>query len=212
MYKVVKLKDTVRIPPRRFEEDLETVITEELELMIAGRVEKNIGILLAVRKVEHVGEGRVILGDGGAYYDTLFEALAYEPQVNEVVEGFVSEVTEFGVFMNFGPMDGLIHVSQITEDFMSYDQKNAMFVGRESKKSLKHDEVIRARIVTVSLKSRTSDSKIGLTMRQPYLGKLEWLEEEREAGGKPKSEKSEKTDKKEKSGRKPEKPGKKEGG
>jgi predicted RNA-binding protein with RPS1 domain len=93
-------------------------------------------------------------------------------------EGTVTEVTEFGAFVNFGPIDGLIHVSQITEDFMSYDQKNAAFIGRESNKILKVADVVQARIVTVSMKSRVSDSKIGLTMRQPYLGKLEWIEDD----------------------------------
>ena len=68
---------------------------------------------------------------------------------------------------------------QITEDFMSYDSKNAAFTGRESNKMLKVGDVVQARIVTVSMKSRVADSKIGLTMRQPYLGKIEWIEDDR---------------------------------
>ncbi len=179
MYKIVTVEDTVRIPPNRFDEDLESVITQELELMVTGRVDKSLGVILAVTEVDEYGEGTVILGDGAVYYKTRFRILAYQPQVNEVVEGMVTEATEFGAFVNFGPIDGLIHVSQITEDFMSYDQKNAAFVGRESNKLLKVEDTVRARIVTVSMKSRVADSKIGLTMRQPYLGKLEWVEDER---------------------------------
>jgi len=41
----------------------------------------------------------------------------------------------------------------------------------------------------VSLKDRISDSKIGLTMRQPYLGKLEWLEEDKKEAKKKQQEK-----------------------
>jgi len=158
---------------------LNTVITQELDSMITGRVEKNIGVILSVTDVKQVSEGKIILGDGAIYYDTTFEVLAYQPVVHEVVEGYVTEVTEFGVFVNFGPIDGLIHVSQITEDFMSYDQKNAMLIGKESSKILKVSDVVRARIVTVSMKGRVSESKVGLTMRQPYLGKLEWIEDEK---------------------------------
>ena len=40
-------------------------------------------------------------------------------------------------------------------------------------------DLVRARIVAVSLKSLQT-AKIGLTMRQPGLGKLEWLKEESE--------------------------------
>ncbi|MFH1055914.1 MAG: DNA-directed RNA polymerase [Candidatus Altiarchaeota archaeon] len=207
MYKVVTVEDTVRIPPKRFNEELNPVIVQELETMVVGRVDKNLGIIMAVTELNEVGEGKIILGDGAVYYNTKFKILSYTPQINEVVEGLVTEVTEFGAFVNFGPIDGLIHVSQITEDFMSYDQKNAAFVGRESNKMLRVGDVVRARIVTVSMKSRPSDSKIGLTMRQPYLGKLEWIEddqkkaEEKAKGGEVKEAKSPKETKEQKKSR-----------
>src|SRR5437773_575640 len=39
---------------------------------------------------------------------------------------------------------------------------------------------VRTRIVAVSLNERAPrESKIGLTMRQPALGKLDWIEEDR---------------------------------
>lgn len=179
MYKILKVKDSVRIPPKRFSEDLTEVIVSEFENVVVGRIDKNIGIILAVTAVDNIGEGKIIMGDGAIYYDAVFDILVYQPVINEVVEGTVTEITEFGAFVNFGPMDGLIHVSQITEDFMSYDQKNATLIGKETRKILKQGDKVRARIITVSLKNKFSDSKIGLTMRQPYLGKLEWLDEER---------------------------------
>ena len=38
---------------------------------------------------------------------------------------------------------------------------------------------MRARIVALSINERNPrESKIGLTMRQPGLGKIEWLEED----------------------------------
>jgi len=178
MYKIVTVADTVRVPPNRFSDELKTVITQELETMVTGRIDKNLGVILAVTDIDEYDDGKIILGDGAIYYNTKFKILVYQPMVNEVVEGEVTEATEFGAFVSFGPIDGLIHVSQITEDFMSYDQKNAAFVGRESNKMLKVGDVVRSRIVTVSMKSRLSDSKIGLTMRQPYLGKLEWIEDD----------------------------------
>ncbi|MFH1403198.1 MAG: DNA-directed RNA polymerase [Candidatus Altiarchaeota archaeon] len=189
MNRIVAAEDTVRVPPRYFNEVLEDVVTRELEAMVTGKINKKIGLVLAVNKIIDVSEGKIIHGDGAIYYDVNFEVLAYKPEVHEVVEGSVTEVTEFGVFVNFGPIDGLIHVSQITEDFMSYDQKNSMFIGKESNKSLKQGDMVRARIVTVSMKNRAPDSKIGLTMRQPYLGKLEWIEDDKKQQLKPKDEK-----------------------
>lgn len=180
MYKLVTVEDVVRIPPKYFNQDLDDVIIAELNNTLAGRIHKEVGVILAATRVDDVSEGRIILGDGAVYYDTKFELLVYQPQLHEVVEGFATEAAEFGAFVCFGPIEGLIHVSQMTEDFMGYDEKNRMFVGKESKKSLKVGDEVRARIVTVSLKNRASASKIGLTMRQPYLGKIEWLIQERE--------------------------------
>jgi DNA-directed RNA polymerase subunit E' len=137
MYKILTVEDTVRVPPRRFSEDYEDAIMGEFENSVAGRIDKSAGIVLAVTKLVETGEGKIIMGDGAIYYNVKMEVLAYQPVLNEVVEGSVGEMIEFGAFINFGPMDGLAHVSQITEDYMSYDQKNSLLVGKESKKVLK---------------------------------------------------------------------------
>ncbi|MBU4267116.1 MAG: DNA-directed RNA polymerase [Candidatus Altiarchaeales archaeon] len=199
MYKLLIVEDTVRLPPKRFNEDLEETLMTEFENTMVGRIDREVGLILAATRVIEIGDGKIILGDGAIYYNTVLEIIVYEPVLNEVVEGTVTEITEFGAFVNFGPMDGLVHVSQVTEDFMGYDQKNSNLVGKESKKVLKLSDYVRARIVSVSLKPRFSDSKIGLTMRQPYLGKKEWLEDEKKAQKekekkktKPKKEKKEK--------------------
>lgn len=196
MYKILTVEDTVRVPPKLFGQDLKTAITEELENTLTGKIDKNTGIILAVTKVEKAGEGRMIMGDGAIYFNAVFDILVYQPTINEVVEGTVTEITEFGAFINFGPMDGLVHVSQITEDFMSYDGKGGVLTGKETKKVLKKGDEVRARIITVSLKNKFSESKVGLTMRQPYLGKKEWLLEEKKAKEKAAASKEKTADKK----------------
>jgi len=175
MYKILTVEDTIRVPPKSFGTDLNAAIIGEYENQYAGRIDKNVGIILAVTNVDKTSDGKIIMGDGAIYYNVTFDILVYQPVINEVVEGSVTEITEFGAFVNFGPMDGLVHVSQVTEDFMSYDQKSAVLAGKETKKVLKQADDVRARIITVSLKNKFSDSKVGLTMRQPYLGKIEWL-------------------------------------
>ena len=179
MYRILTVEDTVRVPAKMFDKEINSVIISESENSIVGRINSDIGIILAVTGIKEIGEGKIIFGDGGIYYKVIFDILAYKPMLNEVVEGVVSEITEFGAFVNFGPMDGLVHVSQITEDYMSYDRKNSALIGKESNKLLKTEDMVKARIVTVSIKTKFSESKIGLTMRQPYLGKTEWLDEEK---------------------------------
>ena len=58
----------------------------------------------------------MIHGDGAVYQRVKFNALTFKPEVGEVVEGTVCEVVEFGAFVRFGPLDGLLHMSQIMKD------------------------------------------------------------------------------------------------
>ena len=158
--------------------DSSQVIEDVLKEKLEGRVDKKIGMIVAITDIVEIGEGKILIGDGGVYYETTFDAIVFRPQIQEIIEGKVIEIVEFGAFVGIGPMDGLLHVSQISDEYISYDEKNARLVGKESGRELKEGDVVRVRIVAISLNEREpGESKIGLTMRQPALGKLEWIEE-----------------------------------
>ena len=177
MYKILTVEDTVRMPPNRFSEKSEDVILDILKKNYGGVTDKDVGTILAITKILDISVGRVIMGDGASYHDVTFEALVYKPEVNEIVLGEIVEIVEFGGFIRLGPIDGLVHVSQVMNDFVGYDKKKGTLYGKESKRSIKEGDKVRARIVTVSLKRGSKGGKVGLTMRQPRLGKLEWIED-----------------------------------
>ncbi|HEX7467683.1 MAG: DNA-directed RNA polymerase [Methanobacterium sp.] len=180
MYLVSKIEDTVRIPPSKFGDPLENVAVEILNESYVGKIDKKLGLMVTVKEIEELGTGKVIMGDGAAYHDVIFTALFFKPELHEIVEGEVIEITEFGAFIRIGPMDGLVHVSQVTDDYINYDGKRGALIGKESKKSLEEGNKVRARIVALSLKGKSSkETKIGLTMRQPGLGRFEWIDEEK---------------------------------
>ncbi len=179
MFYVYTVRDTVRVPPRKISEDLKKAVLEELKDVYEGTVDEDMGVIVAILDVKEIGEGKIIWGDGGVYVDTVFDVLTFYPTLNEVVDGFITDITEFGAFARIGPLDGLIHVSQIMDDFVRYDPSVPAFIGKESNRMLKIGDFVRARIVTVSLKESIADTKIGLTMRQPGLGKWEWIEAEK---------------------------------
>lgn len=175
MYEVVTLKDMVRIPPKMFSDELEGAVLKALREQYEGRLDKDLGVVISVSDPKDIGDGRIIPGDGAAYYETVFDALVFKPEMHEVVRGKVTDITEFGAFVRFGPIDGLVHVSQVTDDFMSYNEKNGTLTGKESKKVLKKGDVVLARVIAISMKGTVTDSKISLTMRQEGLGKEDWL-------------------------------------
>ncbi len=84
--------------------------------------------------------------------------------------------------MRVGPIDALIHRTQMMEDnVVLYDKQSGAFVGERSRRRLgRGGDVVRARVVGVSYVTAGNKDvvRVSLTLRQPMLGKLEWIEEE----------------------------------
>jgi len=175
MYQLFKIEDKIRVPPRYFTMKLNDAITELLINEYERKVDRDLGIILSIQNVNILSEGTVIPGDGGAYFGIEFDALTYLPEVNEIVESEVTEIVEFGAFLGLGPIEGLVHLSQITNDFLTYNRRVPSFIGKESKKTLKKGDTVLAKVSTVSLKNNIHDVKVGLTMRPEGLGKEEWI-------------------------------------
>ncbi len=185
------LKDHIRVPPKLFGLKVEESVIKQVKEKFSGYIDKDLGIIIDVSKVNDIKEGTIIAGDGASYYETEFELLTFKPEMQEVLMGRVKDVADFGAFISIGPIEGMIHISQTMDDFVSFS-KDKTLLGKESKKTLKVGDLCKARVIAVSFKDVTNP-KIGLTMRQEGLGRLDWLEEQEEdKEAKPKPEKKEK--------------------
>jgi len=174
MFYKVQLKDHIRVPPMYFDKDVKAAVIKSVRNKYDGLMSPELGIVVDVVDVKNIGEGVVIPGDGAGYYDTEFELITFKPELQEVVLGRIKDITDFGAFLAIGPIDGMIHVSQTMDDFVSFS-KEKVLTGRDSKRVLKVGDLCRARIIAISFKDPTNP-KIGLTMRQVGLGKPEWSE------------------------------------
>ncbi len=176
MFRILTVKDTVRVGPEKLGKDLKEALMESISEKYVGISDKTIGIVLAVVDIKEIGEGKVKPTDPGIHFETVFELLTYKPELHELVEGEVIDNTDFGAFVNIGPFDGLVHISQIMDDYVSYDKKTSTFIGKQTRKTLKIGDKVRARITSVSWGEQV---RIGLTMRQAGLGNFVWIEEEK---------------------------------
>lgn len=176
MFYVVEIEDYIRVEPKLFGLATLEAVEKQLQETYSQYHDKEIGEVIGVLEVLNVGEGIIIPGDGAAYYKSSFKLLVWKPEMHELVYGIVSEITAFGAFINLGVMQGMIHISQTMEDYVSFSKTNAL-VGKSSKRSLKKGDTCLARMVAISYKGE--DPKLGLTMRQPGLGKLEWVKEDK---------------------------------
>jgi DNA-directed RNA polymerase subunit E' len=181
MYKRVRLRDTVEVPPRFLADVDEELVKRLLQDKLEGRMDEDVGSVVSVVDVVDVGDGAVLPNRPGVYYEATFDAVTFDPDMQEVVDGEVVEVVNFGAFVGIGPVDGLLHVSQISDEYLAFDEENQQLASRESNDTLTVGDAVRARIVTKSIDERNPrDSKIGLTAKQPGLGKHGWLREKRE--------------------------------
>lgn len=183
MYRMVTIKTKVRVPPSRFGMDLKKAIKESIGERYEGVLDRRFGVGLAVVNISDIGEGKIIGGDASVHYPVTFDLLAFRPELHEVTKGDVIDNTEFGAFVRIGPMDGLVHVSQLLDDYVNYDEKNSIFTGKESKKTLKEGDPVLARIISLNL-GEGNESKLGLTMRQPGLGALHWIQDDKKKAAK----------------------------
>jgi DNA-directed RNA polymerase subunit E' len=180
MYKRVRLKDTVEVPPKHLADVSNDLVKRLLQDKLEGRMDENVGSVVSVVDVHDIGTGAVLPNRPGVYYEAEFDAITFDPEMQEVVDGEVVEVVNFGAFVGIGPVDGLLHVSQIDDEYLAYDEENQQLASRDSSRVLSVGDSVRARIVTKSIDERNPrDSKIGLTAKQPGLGKHEWLEQDR---------------------------------
>jgi len=176
MFYKTKLKDTARVPPQLFGKPINDAILTQLKDKYEAFISKDIGIIIDVLTVHEHSEGMIIPGDGAAFYEVAFEVLAFKIDMQEVFVGKIRDIAEFGAFITLGPIEGMIHISQTMDDFVSFG-KEKVLQGKESNRSLKPEDVCRTRVIAVSYKDITNP-KFGLTMRQPGLGKVEWMVED----------------------------------
>ncbi len=176
MFYEIEVKSHVRVPPSNFKEDTKKSVLNQLIQQYSNFNSKDLSIIMGVSDISNIGDGILIPGDGAAYYETTYKLITFKPENQEVIQGNITELAEFGAFINMGPIDGMIHISQTMDDFVSFNKAGTL-TGKESKKVLKVGDKCRARIIAISFKE-LNNPKIGLTMRQPSLGSLIWIEEE----------------------------------
>ncbi len=188
MFYKTKIKAHIRVGAEKLSADVSEGILKEIKESYTGYISKDLGIVIDIAGIESIGDGIIISGDSGVFYETVFSILTFRPELQEIVNIKIRDVADFGVFGNMGPIDGMIHISQTMDDFVSFS-KDKVLSGKETKRTIRVGDICRAKVVAVRFKD-IANPKIGLTMRQYGLGKPDWYSEA--DGKKPKSQKEEK--------------------
>ena len=184
MFSISTLVDVVRIPPSLFGTTLKKAAVNILKEKYESMINVDLGYIIMILDAKVDEMGKMIAGDGGTFHKVEFEALTFYPKLQEIVQGEIVDITDFGAFVRIGPTDALLHLSQVMDDYLKSDVKSGMILANQSGRTLKVGSTLRARITAVSLGKAAAMGKIGITCRQPFLGADDWIVEEiKKAGG-----------------------------
>ena len=195
MFSISTLVDVVRIPPSLFGTTLKKAAINILKEKYESMINAELGYIIMILDAKVDEMGKMIAGDGGTFHKVEFEALTFYPKLQEIVQGEIVDITDFGAFVRIGPTDALLHLSQVMDDYLKSDVKMGLILANQSGRTLKVGSTLRARITAVSLGKAAAMGKIGITCRQPFLGADEWIEEEiKKSGGSGEPAKEEKVE------------------
>lgn len=84
-----------------------------------------------------------------------------EQHLGEIFEGVISSVLSFGFFVELpNTVEGLVHVSTLTDDYYSFWEKEMVLFGQHTKKTYRIGDPMRIQVVRVDVDQRQIDFEI----------------------------------------------------
>ncbi|MEE0965548.1 MAG: ribonuclease R [Bacilli bacterium] len=81
--------------------------------------------------------------------------------IGEVYEGMISSITSFGFFVELpNTIEGLVHISDLTDDYYIYDEKTLMLIGERTKKQYKISDKVKVKVVRCNKEEKTIDFEL----------------------------------------------------
>ena len=167
------MKIAKNLPEEFWNKGLISALKKEYE----SRINADLGIVIMIIDNTVKPKETTISDDGQLFQAVQFDSITFYPKLLEIVRGEIVEITDFGAFVRIGPIDALLHLSQILDDYLKTDVREGVIYATQGGKSLKLGDEIRSRITSVSSLDSTGSiaNKIGLSCRQPFLGADKWF-------------------------------------
>ncbi|MDP3387299.1 MAG: ribonuclease R [Eubacteriales bacterium] len=78
--------------------------------------------------------------------------------IGEEFEGVISSVTSFGVFVELdNTVEGLVHISNMDDDYYIFDEKNYCLIGERTKKTFKIGDIVQVKLISVNIQKAEID-------------------------------------------------------
>jgi ribonuclease R len=149
-------------PIRRYPDlQIHRIISELLEKgeLTSGRIEFLQGLMTVV--AAHSSDRERIAVEAERETDDLKKAEFMLDKIGEEFEGIISSVTSFGMFVELDNLvEGLVHVSYLTDDYYRYNEKLHALVGERTAKIYRIGDIVNVRVVKVNIDDYTIDFEL----------------------------------------------------
>ncbi|MDX8360658.1 ribonuclease R [Cytobacillus sp. IB215316] len=93
--------------------------------------------------------------------DELKKTEFMEDKIGEEFDGIISSVTNFGVFVELpNTIEGLVHVSYLTDDYYRYDERHYAMIGERTGNVFRIGDEIAVRVINVNKDERSVDFEV----------------------------------------------------
>ncbi|WP_416828477.1 ribonuclease R [Ectobacillus polymachus] len=93
--------------------------------------------------------------------DDLKKAEYMLDKIGEVYDGIINSVTNFGLFVELpNTVEGLVHVSYLTDDYYRYDEQHMAMIGERTGHVFRIGDEITVRVVNVNKDERSVDFEV----------------------------------------------------
>lgn len=100
-------------------------------------------------------------------------------RVGEVFEAIVSSVTKFGMFVQLpNTVEGLIHISELGDDYYIFLEKQMALVGRRYKRTFRIGQPIKVKLIAVNVEQKEINFKLVNAKEMPTSDLLERFKDE----------------------------------
>ncbi|KHF41203.1 ribonuclease R [Halalkalibacter okhensis] len=93
--------------------------------------------------------------------DSIKKAQYMEDKIGETFTGMISGVTNFGMFVELeNTIEGLVHVSYLTDDYYHYDEKHYAMIGERTGKTFRIGDEIEVKVTNVNVDEASIDFEV----------------------------------------------------
>jgi len=109
----------------------------------------------------HTSEQERVAVDAERETDDLKKAEFMADKIGQEFEGMVSSVTNFGMFIELpNTIEGLVHMSYLTDDYYHYNERIYALVGERTKKTYRIGDLVKVRVVNVNKDEHSVDFEV----------------------------------------------------